>query len=205
MRLLIVGAACGAALTAVGFVGADTVRAQQVVQARSFEVDSVRLTTPQSPASRTVTNRRVDLTNITLRALLRRAFQIKHPSQLSAPDWVGGVAVDIHAVIPDGSGREHIPEMLRALLMTRFGLRAHAEPRPTDVYELVAGNGALRIREVPALDELDTVLPADPSGQAPPLDRTTDSIDGRLRSIFTNRRLIIITERQILAVEAGEA
>jgi uncharacterized protein (TIGR03435 family) len=193
MRLQIVRTVSCVALT---FVAAGILRAQ-VEQARSFEVASVRLTDRRTPPSRRYTNTRVDLTNISLHVLLLRAFQIDRPSQLSAPDWVRDVNVEIHAVIPDGSGLEHIPEMMRTLLFSRFSLRVHTEPRPTDVYELVVGGGGVRIQEVQAVNELDKKFPAEPSRKAPLLDQTSDGPEGGLRSIFTDRGLIIITDRSM--------
>jgi uncharacterized protein (TIGR03435 family) len=138
----------------------------------------------------------VELTNISLRVLLLRAFQLEQPSRLSAPDWVTDVNVDIHATIPDGA-REHVPEMLKTLLIERFGLRARTEPRPTEVYELVVGSGGVRIQEVQAANELDKVLPPDSSRKAPLLDQTVDSLEGRVRSISSDRGLTIITERSM--------
>lgn len=147
----------GVTITAAAVALTASVAAQQ--QERSFEVASVRLTAPQTRSSRTYTNTRVDLTNISLLALLTRAFQLNGPSPwLAAPNWVNGVSVDIHATLPPGSAREHIPEMLRTLLVTRFGLRTHVEPRPMDAYVLVVGTGGVRLEEVAAINELDTVF-----------------------------------------------
>lgn len=160
MRLQIVRILSCAALTAVA---AYTVRAQ-VDRPRSFEVASVRLTDPQTRgASRRVTDTRVDLINISLEALLVRVFQIDQLARLSGPDWLKSVNVDLHATIPEGSPRAHVPEMLKTLLTTRFGLRTHVEARLTDVYELVVGSSGVQLEEVPAVDELDKVFPADPS------------------------------------------
>jgi len=200
MRLQLAGIVSCTALAAVasGAVptpGQEKLPGAQIERGRSFEVASVRLTAPRTPPSRRVTNTRVDLTNISLRALLVRVFQIDQPSRLSAPDWLTEVNVDIHATIPEGSGREHVPEMLTTLLMTRFGLRAHVEPRPTDVYELVVGSSGVGMQEVSAVDEIDKEFPADPSRKPPQLDRTTEGIEGRMRSITTDRGQMIITGR----------
>jgi uncharacterized protein (TIGR03435 family) len=193
MRLLIVRLVSCATLA---FVAAGTVRAQ-VERPRSFEVASVRLTPPQTPPSRRVTDTRVDIVNMSLRALLVRVFQIDQPSLLVTADWLNTVNVDIHATIPEGSTRAHVPEMLKTLLIARFGMRVHTEPRPTDVYELVVGSGGAQIEEVPAADEVDKVFPADPSGKPPSLDRTSEGIEGRMRSITTARGLITITEQSM--------
>ncbi len=181
---------------ALSFVAAGVVRAQ-VERPRSFEVASVRLTPPQTPPSRRVTDTRVDIVNMSLRALLVRVFQIDQPSLLVTPDWLNDVNVDIHATIPAGSTRAHVPEMLKTLLIARFGMRVHTEPRPTDVYELVVGTGGAQMEEVPAVDEVDKVFPADPSGKPPSLDRTSEGIEGRIRSINTARGLITITEQSM--------
>ncbi len=170
----------------------------QVEPRRSFDVASVRLTVAQTRPSRSVTDTRVDLVNISLRDLVLRAFKITRLDRLSAPNWLQDVNVDIHATIPAGGARQQVPEMLETLLITRFGLRAHAEPRPTDVYELVVGRDGTRIEEVQAANELDKAFPADPAGKAPILDRTADTIDGPVRSIATERGgLTFITDRSM--------
>ena len=123
-----------------------------------------------------------------------RVFQLDLPWQLSAPDWLTQVNVDIHATIPEGSTRADVPEMLKTLLSTRFGMRVHIEPRPMEVYELAVGSGGVRMEKVPAVNEVDRVFPADPSRKAPSIDQTSEQIEGRLRSITTDRGQIIITE-----------
>ena len=193
MRLQMLGTVI-CAMFAVAHAG--TVR-DQVAQTRAFEVASVRLTPPQTPPSRRVTDTRVDIVNMSLRGLLVRVFQIDQPSLLVTPDWLNDVRVDIHATIPAGSTRAHVPEMMKTLLITRFGMRVHTEPRPTDVYELVVASGGVRIEKVPAVDEVDKVFPADPSRKPPSLDQTIEGLEGRMRSINTDRSQIIITEQSM--------
>lgn len=72
MRLPTVGAAFCAAL-ALAVPG--SVRAQ-VDQLRSFEVASVRLSSPLTPVSHRITDTRVDLIKMELRQLLWMAFEI---------------------------------------------------------------------------------------------------------------------------------
>src|SRR5688572_15592986 len=120
-------------------VAAGAVRAQNG-QTVSFDVASVRLTPPQTRVSHRITDTRVDLIAITLRQLLWMAFNIDPlccRSHLSAPEWTAGVTVDVQATIPAGRTRQQVPELMKALLIQRFGLRTHVEPRPTDGYELV--------------------------------------------------------------------
>ncbi len=196
MRPTIVRAVSCAALV---LVAAGNVAAQ-VEQGRAFEVASVRLADRpglQARPSSRVTDTRLDASHASLRNLLLRAFRLDLPWQLSflsAPDWVKDVYVEIHATFPDGSTREHVPEMLKTLLATRFGLRTHTEARPTDVYELVVSDGGVRMEEVPAVDEVDKEFPVDPS-RPPLMDQTREGLEGRTRTIFTGRGLIYISDR----------
>jgi hypothetical protein len=98
----------------------ETIAAAQIEPARSFDVASVRLTAPRTPPSQRVTNSRVDLTNISLRALLVR------------------------------------------------------------------------------VDDIDKVFPADSSRKLPQVDRTIDTLDGRIRTMTSaGGGQVIITERSM--------
>lgn len=183
------------------FCGALALAAAVVVHAQndralSFDVASVRLTAPQTRVSHRITETRVDLIAITLRQLLWMAFNIDPlccRDHLSAPAWTGGVVVDVQATIPAGGSRQRVPEMMKALLIQRFGLRTHVEPRPTDGYELVVGDGGIKMKAVEPANEIDRVFPADPSVRSP-RELSEEMLDGRRRLItipFGNR---IVTE-----------
>ena len=195
MRVRMIGMLSCAALAAVGGIRPDVVRAQTET-GRSFEVTSVRLAArPPTNPSRRYTDSRVDLTDISLRILLLRAFRLEQPSRLLAPEWTSDVNLEVHATIPKGSNREHVPEMLKTLLITRFGLRSHVEPRPTNVYELVAADGGPKMQQVQEVNELDLAFPADSSGNPLLGDSTRETLDGPLRLLSTSRGQIFITER----------
>jgi hypothetical protein len=70
----------------LGILASGTMRAQ-VAQPRAFEVASVRLTQANTPPSRRVTDTRVDIVNMSLRALLVRVFQVDQPSPLREMRW----------------------------------------------------------------------------------------------------------------------
>ena len=53
------------------------------------------------------------------------------------------------------------------------------------------------MEQVAAVDEVDKVVPAEASGKPPSLDRTSEGIEGRIRSITTARGLITITEQSM--------
>lgn len=179
----------------LAIMAAGAVRAQND-QTVSFDVASVRLTAPQTRVSHRITETRVDLIAITLRQLLWMAFNIDPlccRDHVSAPAWTGGVVVDVQATIPAGGSRQRVPEMMKALLIQRFGLRTHVEPRPTDGYELVVGAGGIKMKAVEPANEIDKVFPADPSVRSP-RELSEEMLDGRRRLItipFGNR---IVTE-----------
>jgi uncharacterized protein (TIGR03435 family) len=179
----------------LAIVAAGTVRAQND-QPLTFDVASVRLTPPQTRVSHRITDTRVDLIAITLRQLLWMAFNIDPlccRGHLSEPGWTGSVVVNVQASIPAGVSRQRVPEMMKALLIQRFGLRTHVEPRPTDGYELVVGDGGIKMKAVEPANEIDKVFPADPSVRSP-RELSEEMLDGRRRLItipFGNR---IVTE-----------
>ncbi len=185
------------AILAVG--ATEPVRAQ-ITQLRSFEVASIRLSDPKTPVSHRITDTRVDLIKMDLRQLLWMAFEIDPfccRDRIPGAEPLGGVLVDIQATFPPGATRKQVPEMMRSLLIQRFGLRTHVEPRPTDGYELVVGAGGLQMKEVQPANELDTVFPPDPSVRIMS-DSTQETVNGRVRTMNTFVKTAVIrtiTER----------
>lgn len=164
----------------------------------SFEVASVRLTAPRTLASERITDTRVDLTNISLRQLLWMAYRI-NPTYaadlISVPGWSRDVPVDLHATLPVGATRDDVPEMIRSLLVTRFGLETSVEAVPTDVYVLVVGKAGPRMQEVEASNELDKELVAAPGTTSATRDVTGETLGGRRRIISSAGGITTITER----------
>jgi uncharacterized protein (TIGR03435 family) len=111
--------------------------------------------------------------------------------RLSGAESLAGVLFDVHATIPSGSNRTHVPEMLKSLLIQRFGLRTHVEARPTDTYELVVGKDGIRMKEIQAANDLEKEFPG--ALNLPESDRET--VDGRTRTVTTPRRITTITAR----------
>lgn len=172
----------------------------QVGLAPSFEVASVRLTGPSTRASERVTNSRVDLTRITLRQLLWMAFRIDpfhSADRLSAPDWVANVIVDVHATIPAGGSREQVPDMVRRLLIERFGLRTHVESRSGESYELVVGAGSLQVQEAQPANDLETKFTVDSSSKTVLRDNTVETVGGSVRTVAVPMGTRTITERSM--------
>lgn len=155
-------------------------------QTPAFEVASVRLAPGPGSTSQRMTDTRVDLTLINLRALLLLAFRAKG-YELVGPDWLAETRVSIQAALPPGAKRQQIPDMLQRLLAERFHLVVHREPRPMDVYELVVGPGGHKMREVEPADEFDKKIPlgklAEQLGTAALMDTVQDTPDGAVRTV----------------------
>jgi uncharacterized protein (TIGR03435 family) len=88
---------------------------------------------------------------IPMRILINRAFNTNNNDQLAGvPSWVDTVRVSITAKAPiEASGGpfgdpEILAPMIRALLVERFGLAWHTEPRLVTAYSLVAPKPKLK-------------------------------------------------------------
>jgi uncharacterized protein (TIGR03435 family) len=93
-----------------------------------------------------MTDTRVDLGNIPLPYLIAMAYRIK-PEQVVGPDWMSSIHFDILANLPAGATKEHIPEMLQALLADRLGLKAHLRTTELPVYALLVGSKGAKLKE----------------------------------------------------------
>ena len=168
-------------------VVATATLSSQRPDALTFEVASVRLAPGRGLTSQRMTDTRVDLAFVPLRALLLTAFRIKG-YELAGPDWLAETRVSVHATLPADATRQQVPEMLQRLLAERFNLVVHREPRPMEVYELVVGPGGHAMREVAPADELDRTFPASKLAEqlgtaADSSDTVTDTPDGPVRRV----------------------
>lgn len=120
-----------------------------------FEVASVKLSPPLDPVAFMsgkarlgikIDAGRMDLANTSLFDVIAGAYRLKD-YQLSGPDWMKAVRVDILATLPAGASEDDIPEMLQALLAERFGLKIHRESKEHPEYALVVAKGGSRLKE----------------------------------------------------------
>lgn len=77
---------------------------------------------------------RINATNVTLRALILRAFGKQEFEVVGGPDWVSTDRFDVAARGPSGADRG---AQLQAMLADRFKLVAHVEKRERSVYAMV--------------------------------------------------------------------
>lgn len=112
----------------------------------AFEVASVRLAGP--PQSRSDVDQRgsggpgtsnpgrMTWRLVGVFQLLIRAYRVNLWQIQGLPDWTMSTAYDIVAKVPPGTTIEQSNLMLQNLLIERFGLVAHIETKPGEVYEL---------------------------------------------------------------------
>jgi uncharacterized protein (TIGR03435 family) len=98
---------------------------------------------------------------MTLKQVIATAYKVKE-YQVSGPAWLATERFDIVARMPEGSGKDDAPAMLRSLLEERFKLGTHMETQEHPVYALVVGKGGAKLKESPAPKPIDPDAPLKP-------------------------------------------
>jgi uncharacterized protein (TIGR03435 family) len=131
-------------LTAFVWLAAGAVFSQPV-----YEAASVKLNNSGSGSSNSnSTKGQIVMTNVPLKRLIERAYNVK-PFQVTGPEWMESVRVDISAKYPPDTKREDQPLMLRALLEERFKLAVHRKPQDLPGFGLVVAKGGFKLKPVP--------------------------------------------------------
>jgi uncharacterized protein (TIGR03435 family) len=88
----------------------------------------------------------------TVRQLIARAYGMRESEVIEVPTALADLRFDIEAVAPDAASAVDGPEMLRGLLVDRFGLRVTDDTRKEPAYALVRDGRKLgrRLREATA-------------------------------------------------------
>src|ERR1700678_2833080 len=112
----------------------------------AFEVASVKVShePPDSNASK-ITLGTVWMRNMTLRASIGEAYNVKELQVLGGPKWLDSERYDIDA---KSAGPAHGPElmaMLQTLLAERFQLALHRETKVASGYALVVSKAGLKM------------------------------------------------------------
>jgi uncharacterized protein (TIGR03435 family) len=124
---------------------------QTPATAPAFEVASVKVShaPPDSSASKSAVGS-VWMRNMTLRASIGIAYDVKELQVLGGPKWLDSERYDIDA---KSAGPAHGPElmaMLQTLLAERFQLALHRETKIFQGYALVVSKAGLKISAVEA-------------------------------------------------------
>ena len=91
---------------------------------------------------------RVSFRSESLLNLLLRGFNLL-PDPFSGPSWLNSEYYDVAATLPPGTTVDRFKEMLRNLLVQRFGLTFHYMTKDFTVYRIVVGKGGLKMKESP--------------------------------------------------------
>jgi uncharacterized protein (TIGR03435 family) len=109
---------------------------------------------------------RFTATNITVRFLIRTAYQLQDDQISGGPNWLTSDHFDILAKAEAGASPAQLPSMMQALLADRFKLAVHHETKELPIYALVIArsDGALGSQ----LRRNDCVCPDNARPAAPP-------------------------------------
>ena len=110
----------------------------------SFEVASVKPSSPQQRTSTRSTRNGIDYQGVTLRFCILNAYRIGY-YQISAPGWMDDLRYDIVAKASKAVTSQQSSQMLQTLLAERFKLRIHREQKELPGYALVAGAGGHKL------------------------------------------------------------
>ncbi|MGA3028678.1 MAG: TIGR03435 family protein [Bryobacteraceae bacterium] len=89
---------------------------------------------------------RIDFSDVSLAGVICRAYGLR-PADLKTPAWMQERRYDIHANVPAGAPKGHIPEMLENLLADRFQMKVHWETREEPGYVLTVARNGLKLKQ----------------------------------------------------------
>jgi uncharacterized protein (TIGR00251 family) len=109
----------------------------------AFELTSVKPSNPDVPGPRSMpVGGRYSASNVTLRELVLRAYDLFDSQLEGGPDWQRTRRFDIQAKAADPvAGLTAMQPMLKTLLADRFKLKVHTERREMPIYALVVTRG----------------------------------------------------------------
>lgn len=128
---------------------------------------------------------RVDIGMMSLADLLPLAFGVK-PYQVSGPEWMRENRFDILATLPEGTTKDQVPQMMRALLEDRFKLTVHRESKDLPIYALVVGKNGPKLKEAAPPAE-----PAPGEPQAKGGIATLSTPEGQVRVSADNKGAVL--------------
>ena len=117
-------------MTVVAALSAQQARPPIQPDAAAFEVTSVKrnLSGSGRASTRGLPNGGWSATNVRLRAVIARAYEVREFQVTGGPDWINADRFDIVARGPEGTPTQQRFAMLRAMLADRFNLVTHVEP-----------------------------------------------------------------------------
>lgn len=103
----------------------------------AFEVATIKPNRSETWNSSTYTSRgELRIENASLKSCIQRAYDVREFT-FSGPDWLDTERFDILAKPPAGTSPKQFMPMLQTLLVERFKLKFHYEPRELSAYALI--------------------------------------------------------------------
>jgi len=175
-KITLLAIAAAAALTVPVLIGIGN--AQPPAPTQQFDVATIK---PNNSGADTSFNRimpggRLSAENAPLRALIASAYNVRFSQLSGGPSWLDSAHYDIEArgqLKPGIKVADQISLMLQALLVDRFRLKIHREPKEMPIYVLTVAKTGPKLEAsqgAPCLDPL--------GGQEP---RIADLASGRIR------------------------
>jgi uncharacterized protein (TIGR03435 family) len=136
----------------IAVMASTLIAAQAPAPKLEFEVASVRKSSADPGSGNAVAlGLRMDgaqarVGGLTLRDYIGMAYRLK-TYQVIGPDWLSTERFDVNAKLPAGATADQIPRMLQSLLVDRFGLKFHREPKEMNVYALMLGKPPLKLKD----------------------------------------------------------
>jgi uncharacterized protein (TIGR03435 family) len=157
-------------LIAVGSMSSAAHRAAAQDSPRlSFAVASVKVDKSGSGVVRLSTlPGRFSAVNVTLRMLLRNAYNIPDSRMSGGPSWIGIDRFDVEARSDGAEPAAQVRAMLRSLLEDRFKLNARIERRDLPVYALIVARSDGKLGSQLRQSGDACLPPAPPTGAPPP-------------------------------------
>jgi uncharacterized protein (TIGR03435 family) len=125
--------------------------AQTAAQAPAeFEVASVKPSAGLNDSVNVgvhVDGAQVHISDFSLQDYIRVAYRVKN-YQVTGPDWLSD-RFNVDAKLPAGASRDQVPEMLQALLASRFEMKFHRASKDFPVYALTVAPGGAKLKESP--------------------------------------------------------
>jgi uncharacterized protein (TIGR03435 family) len=131
---------------------------QTTAAAPAFEVASIKVSkAPPGSDSSHSTLGSLSMRNMTLRASIGMAYNIREPQVLGGPKWLDSDRYDIDAKSAGAARYPDLRAMLQTLLAERFQLALHRETKTFPGYALVVVKGGVKMRAVePGQSNLST-------------------------------------------------
>lgn len=128
-----------------------------IAGAATFEAATVRINQTDSRADReTRTGGRVEMTNVTLRMLVRFAYRIPDPQIAEGPKWLDTTRFDIIAKADHPADGPELMDMLQPLLADRFQLKVHHETRTMPGYAITVSKSGMAAKPGDQSSHCDT-------------------------------------------------